>query len=162
MRKFLAAAAAAALLFASPAAGIPPLPPPAQPKLVIAITLDGVSPEILNAYRPLLTSGLARVGSGSPVPGNFHAAGASSSKAPRILARSIDDGQPDQRFYWSGSGFVSDFEHTCSGQHQPGQCRHRPGDRDRSASAHSAPGMHREGEGVLKRVRAACRRCGGL
>lgn len=106
MRKFLAAAAA--LLLASPAAGIPPLPPPAQPKLVIAITLDGVSPEILDAYRPLLTSGLARVGSGSPIPGNFHAGRRLVVEGGKGSARTVDGGQPDQRFYWSGSGFVSD------------------------------------------------------
>jgi hypothetical protein len=108
MRKFLAAAA---LLLASPAAGIPPLPPPAPPqgppKLVVAITLDGVSPEILNAYRPLLTSGLVRVESGSPVPDNFHAGRNIVVEGAKGSARSID-GQPGQRFYWSGGGFVSD------------------------------------------------------
>jgi hypothetical protein len=110
LRKILLAAAA--LLLASPAVGIPPLPPPAPPqgppKLVVAITLDGVSPEILNAYRPLLTSGLARVGSGSPVPDDFHAGRRLVVEGAKGSARSIDDGQPGQRFYWSGGGFVSD------------------------------------------------------
>jgi hypothetical protein len=105
LRKILAAAA---LLLASPAAGIPPLPPPAQPKLVIAITLDGLSPEILDAYRPLLTSGLASVGSGSPIPGNFHAGRRLVIEGAKGSARNLGDGQPDRRFFWSGSGFVCD------------------------------------------------------
>jgi hypothetical protein len=105
--------AAAALALAAPVAAIPPLPPPpppqGPPKLAIVLTLDGLSSQTFDAYRPLLTSGLARLASGAPVPDNFHPGRQIAVEGRKASVRTIDEKQPDRRFYWSASRFVSEL-----------------------------------------------------
>ena len=60
---------AAALLVAAPAAAIPPLPPPAPPapppRLLIVISVDQLSSDLWDEYRPQFTAGLAKLASGT-------------------------------------------------------------------------------------------------
>src|SRR5947209_7890420 len=60
MRKLILAAAAA--LFASQSAA---QAPPAQPKLLVVISVDQFSADLFDEYRPQFTGGLARLASGT-------------------------------------------------------------------------------------------------
>jgi alkaline phosphatase len=72
------AAAAAALfsVWALGAATAAEAPPPAPPKLIVAISVDQFSADLFGEYRPLYTSGLKRLSSGAVFPAGYqsHAA----------------------------------------------------------------------------------------
>ena len=64
MRKFILAAATA--LFGTASAATPPLPvPPPSPKLLLVISIDQLSADLFDEYRPQFTGGLARIASGT-------------------------------------------------------------------------------------------------
>jgi hypothetical protein len=64
VRKFILAAATA--LFGTASAATPPLPvPPPSPKLLLVISIDQLSADLFDEYRPQFSGGLARIASGT-------------------------------------------------------------------------------------------------
>ena len=69
MRSFLFAAAAASAIITAPAAAQPATPP----KLVVAISIDQLSADLFEAYRPFFTAGLKRLSSGTAYRNGYQA-----------------------------------------------------------------------------------------
>jgi hypothetical protein len=120
MHRFVLAAAAA--LVAVPAAA---QAPPA-PKLLVVISVDQLSGDLFDEYRPQFTAGLARLSSGTVFRNGSAAAPAvpglgvlmkASSPGSRVVAISGSRGaaqamggqRPDQRWSWAGTRFETDL-----------------------------------------------------
>jgi Type I phosphodiesterase / nucleotide pyrophosphatase len=117
MLKLVLAVAAAA--FASAAAAQAPPPP----KLLVVISVDQLSGDLFDAYRPQFTSGLARLSSGAlfrngsatspgvPALGGLLKANGSGSRSVAISgSQGAMSGQgADQRWYWAGSWFETNL-----------------------------------------------------
>src|SRR5690348_1693719 len=77
MRVKLLGAAAALSALPSVASAIPPLPPPpppqAPPRLMIVMSIDQLSSNLFEAYRPLFTGGLARLSGGTVFRNGYQA-----------------------------------------------------------------------------------------
>ena len=118
IRKLVFAASAACL--ASPV--VAQAPPP--PKLVIVISVDRLSSDLFDEYRPQFTEGLARIASGTvfrngsavqaPALGDLVKARAAGSRAvavsggPGSGADALSGRSVDQRWYWNGNSFDTD------------------------------------------------------
>jgi hypothetical protein len=99
----------AAALLASPPLPAPPHPqaPVVAPRLAIQISVEGLSPQLLEEYRPLLGGGLAKVAdSEGTTAANGRSVVVAGSKAAALGFAAA----PDQRWYWGGSGYVGDLK----------------------------------------------------
>ena len=112
---------AAAALLSSPLAAQAPPPP----RLLIMISVDQLSSDLLDEYRPQLAGGIARVASGTLFPNGSSNEEPSQSLGELMKARWPDSrivavsGQPgpdpiagrilDQHWYWAGAKFQSDL-----------------------------------------------------
>ena len=86
------------------AASAAPASVPAAPKLTIVISVDQLTPELLDEYRPQLHGGLAKV-AGAPVTAGVAASGQKVSVGG---SASAVDRTADQRWFWNGRGFGTD------------------------------------------------------
>ena len=67
------------LLIALPCAAAAQPSPPSPPKLIVAISVDQLSSDVFDEYRPLLNGGFAKLGRGTVFPHGFQGHAASET-----------------------------------------------------------------------------------
>lgn len=97
MRRLLAAIATLVAACGAPAQA------PQAPKLTIVITVDQLTPELLDEYRPQLHGGLARIAA-QPATVDHPVTG----QKVAVSGRSSADPAAQQRWFWNGTGFATD------------------------------------------------------